>query len=134
MSNAADKPQVAVGHVSLAVSDIDASYQFYVDAGLRPFAKDKEIAILEMAGGTHLILFPRRGGETGPGQAQSLDLMIAGRTLDELTDYRSQLVAKGVAASPIPEQRFYGHYRFSAPDPDGHEITFFTSHASDLPV
>ena len=129
---AADKPQVAVGHVSLTVSDIEASHQFFVDAGLRPFIKDKEIAILEMAGGTHLILFPRGGPEEG--EAQSLDLMIAGRTLDELTAYRSQLTAKGVAASPIPEEKFYGHYRFTAPDPDGHQITFFTSHASHLPV
>lgn len=129
-----DKPQVAVGHVTLSVSDIDASYKFYVDAGLRPFAKDEEIAILEMAGGTHLILFPRGGDGAGPGHAQSLDLMIAGRTLDELEGYRSRLVASGIAASPIPEQKFFGHYRFSAADPDGHQITVFTSHASDLPV
>jgi catechol 2,3-dioxygenase-like lactoylglutathione lyase family enzyme len=132
MSNTVDKPQVAVGHVSLSVSDIDASYKFYVDAGLRPFAKDKEIAILEMAGGTHLILFPRGGGDEG--SARSLDLMIAGRTLEELEGYRARLVASGVAASPIPQQKYFGHYRFSAADPDGHEITVFTSHASDLPV
>ncbi len=132
MPNAEDKPQVAVGHISLTVSNIEASHQFYVDAGLRSFAKGDDLAILEMAGGTHLILFPRGGPEEG--QAQSLDLMIPGRTLDELTAYRSRLTAKGVAASPIPEQKFYGHYRFTAPDPDGHEITFFTSHASDLPV
>src|SRR5258708_23710343 len=112
MPNAADKPQVAVGHVSLTVSNIEASHQFFVDAGLRPFAKDKEIAILEMAGGTHLILLPRGGPDAGPNQTQSLDLMIAGRTLDELTAYRSRLTAKGVAASPIPEKKFYGHYRF----------------------
>ena len=132
MPNAEDKPQVAVGHVTLTVSNVEASHQFYVDAGLRSFAKGDELAILEMAGGTHLILFPRGGAEEG--RAKSLDLMIAGRTLDELTAYRSRLTAKGVAASPIPEQKFYGHYRFTAPDPDGHEITFFTSHASDLPV
>jgi len=132
MPDGSDKPQLAVGHITLTVSNLEASHQFYVDAGLRSFAKGDELAILEMAGGTHLILFPRGGPEEG--QAQSLDLMIAGRSLDELSAYRSRLTAKGVKASPIPEQKFYGHYRFTAPDPDGHEITFFTSHASDLPV
>jgi catechol 2,3-dioxygenase-like lactoylglutathione lyase family enzyme len=127
-----DKPQVAVGHITLTVSDIETSHRFFVDAGLRSFAKDKDIAILEMAGGTHLILFPRGGPDVG--QAKTLDLMIAGRTLESLTAYRDGLVAKGVPASPIPEERFFGHYRFTAPDPDGHPITFFTSHASDLPV
>jgi catechol 2,3-dioxygenase-like lactoylglutathione lyase family enzyme len=127
-----DKPQVAIGHVTLTVSDIEASHRFYVDAGLRPFAKDKDLAILEMAGGTHLILFPR-GGQGPEGEA-SLDLMIAGRTLEALSAYRANLVAKGVAASPIPEQKYFGHYKFTAPDPDGHPVTFFTSHASDLPV
>jgi catechol 2,3-dioxygenase-like lactoylglutathione lyase family enzyme len=132
MANAEDKPQVAVGHITLTVSNVEASHQFYVDAGLRSFAKGDDLAILEMAGGTHLILFPRGGPEEG--QARSLDLMIAGRTLDDLTAYRSRLMATGVAVSPIPEQKFYGHYRFTAADPDGHEITFFTSHASGLPV
>jgi catechol 2,3-dioxygenase-like lactoylglutathione lyase family enzyme len=127
-----DKPQVAIGHITLTVSDIDASHQFYVDAGLRSFAKDKEISILEMAGGTHLILFPRGG--PGPEGAASLDLMIAGRTLETLSAYRDNLIAKGVAASPIPEEKYFGHYRFTATDPDGHPITVFTSHASDLPV
>jgi catechol 2,3-dioxygenase-like lactoylglutathione lyase family enzyme len=132
MASAEDKPRVAVGHITLTVSNVETSHQFYVNAGLRSFAKGDDLAILEMAGGTHLILFPRGGGEEG--RAQSLDLMIAGRTLDELTAYRSRLTEAGVEASPIPEQKFYGHYRFTAADPDGHEITFFTSHASDLPV
>jgi catechol 2,3-dioxygenase-like lactoylglutathione lyase family enzyme len=133
-------PPVAIGHLTLTVADLEASYRFYVDLGLRSFDKEDSMAILELRGGTHLLLFKRGGPvdqDEGPfdqAKADAIDLMIAGRSLEELQAFRSHLVERGHAAEPIPDRRFFGHYVFKAKDPDGNEVTASTSHASDLPV
>ena len=64
----------------------------------------------------------------------AIDLMIEGRTFEELDAYRTVLIAGGVHADPIPDKRYCGHYIFKARDPDGNEVTVSTSHASNLPV
>lgn len=134
-------PPLAVGHLSLTVADLEASYRFYDDLGLRTFDKGGDMAILELRGGTHLLLFKRGGAADGPSEgpfdgakAGSLDLMIAGRSREDLEALRSHLVERGHAPAPIPDQRFFGHYVFTARDPDGNEVTVSTSHASNLPV
>lgn len=135
-------PPVGVGHMSLTVADLEASHRFYLDLGLRPLGKSDGMAILELRGGTHLLLFQSGGaaaGAEGDGPfdnagIRSVDLMLAGRTLDDLVRFRDSLTAKGHAADPIPERRFFGHYVFKARDPDGHEVTVSTSHASEFPV
>ena len=133
-------PPLAIGHLALTVADLEASYRFYIDLGLRSFAKEDAMAILELRGGTHLLLF-KAGGPVGQDEgpfdqakAESIDLMIAGRSRDELEALRSHLVERGHAPEPIPDRRFFGHYVFKAKDPDGNEVTVSTSHASDLPV
>jgi catechol 2,3-dioxygenase-like lactoylglutathione lyase family enzyme len=133
-------PPLGIGHLSLTVGDLEASYRFYADLGLRSFGKGDGMAILELRGGTHLLLF-RQGGPQGQDEgpfdnakATSLDLMIAGRSLDELTAFRDAFAACGHAPGPIPDRQFFGHYVFKAKDPDGNEVTVSTSHASNLPV
>jgi catechol 2,3-dioxygenase-like lactoylglutathione lyase family enzyme len=133
-------PPVAIGHLSLTVADLEASYRFYVDLGLRSFDKEESMAILELRGGTHLLLFKRGGpvgqdeGPFGAAKAESIDLMLAGRSLEELQAFRDHLIERGHAPEPIPDRRFFGHYAFKAKDPDGNEVTVSTSHASNLPV
>ncbi len=137
----AEVPPVGLGHAALTVANVKASHEFYVDLGLRSLGKDEAMAILELRGGTHLLLFQRdgpadvdTGGPLDQRPAESIDLMIAGRTFAELDVYRARLVAKGLTPDPIPDQRFFGHYVFKARDPDGNEVTVSTSHASELPV
>jgi catechol 2,3-dioxygenase-like lactoylglutathione lyase family enzyme len=134
-------PPVAVGHLSLTVADLEASYRFYVGLGLRTFDKDEAMAIMELRGGTHLLLFKRGGPADGDDEtpfdqarAGALDLMIAGRSREELEAFRGRLVNGGHAPEPIPDRRFFGHYVFKARDPDGNEVTVSTSHASDQPI
>ncbi|MFI4972995.1 MAG: VOC family protein [Caulobacterales bacterium] len=136
-----DVPPVAFGHIALTVANLEASHKFYEDVGLRSFMKDDEMGILELRGGTHLLLFrrdgpgqPASGGPLDQKPAERIDLMIAGRTFEDLDAFRSRLVAQGIQASPIPDQRFFGHYAFQATDPDGNQVTISTSHASDLPI
>lgn len=133
-------PDFAIGHLSLIVGDVAACHRFYADLGLRTFDKGESMAILELRGGTHLLLFQRGAPDSGVespfdgARGTSVDLMIAGRSREELEAVRGRLVAHGHAPEPIADRRFFGHYVFKAKDPDGNEVTVSTSHAGNLPV
>jgi len=54
------KPPVGVGHMSLTVADVEASNRFYAALGLRVVGKGDDMSILELRGGTHLLVPARR--------------------------------------------------------------------------
>src|ERR1700734_1786038 len=126
-------PELAVGHLVLKVADLKSSCQFYSNLGLPPFAIDEKFAIVELRGGTHLLLF--EVGLVGEDVAESLtgqfherfserfDLMIKGKGLNELKKYRLELIRWGIAAGEIPDETFFGHHLFCIKDPDGNGIT-----------
>ena len=132
--------QLAVAHLVIKVADLKSSCEFYSNLGIPPFAIDEEGAIIELRGGTHLILLSV-DQPTGEGVAESLtgqfhkkfseqfDLMINGKGLDELKKYRLELISQGIAAGEIPDETFFGHHLFCIKDPDGNGITIYTSHA-----
>ncbi|MGA8556617.1 MAG: VOC family protein [Candidatus Acidiferrales bacterium] len=131
--------ELAVAHLVLKVADLKSSCQFYSNLGLPPFAIDEKFAIVELRGGTHLLLF--EVGLAGEDVAESLtgqfhkrfseqfDLMIKGKGLNELKKYRLELIRRGIAAGEIPDETFFGHHLFCIKDPDGNGITIYTSHA-----
>ena len=134
------KPAVGMGHVSLTVADVETSNRFYAMLGLRVVGKGEDMSILELRGGTHLLLF-QRGSASAEAESPfeqpapgAIDLMIEGRTFEELDAYRTALITGGIHPDPIPDKRYFGHYIFKARDPDGNEVTISTSHASELSV
>jgi catechol-2,3-dioxygenase len=139
MKTAVDS-ELAVAHLVFKVADLKSSCQFYSNLGIPPFAIDGESAIVELRGGTHLILLSV-DQLAGEGVAESLtgqfhkrfseqfDLMIKGKGLDELKKYRLELISRGITAGEIPDETFFGHYLFCIKDPDGNGITIYTSHA-----
>ena len=134
------EPELAVAHLVFKVADLRSSCQFYSNLGLPPFAIDEKVAIIELRGGTHLVLL-EVDQLAGEGIAESLtgqfherfseqfDLMIKGKGLNELRKYRLELISRGIAAGEIPDEAFFGHYLFCIKDPDGNGITIYTSHA-----
>jgi len=132
--------ELAVGHLVFKVADLKSSCQFYSNLGLPPFAIDEEVAIIELRGGTHLLLL-EVDQQAGEDVAESLtgqfhkrfserfDLMIKGKGLNELKKYRLELIRRGIAAGEIPDELFFGHHLFCIKDPDGNGITIYTSHA-----
>jgi len=134
-------PELAVAHLVFKVADLKSSCQFYSNLGIPPFAIDQESAIIELRGGTHLILLSV-DQQAGEGVAESLtgqfhkrfseqfDLMIKGKGLDELKKYRLELISRGIPAGEIPDEAVFGHYLFCIKDPDGNGITIYTSHAN----
>jgi catechol 2,3-dioxygenase-like lactoylglutathione lyase family enzyme len=131
--------ELAVAHLVFKVADLKSSCQFYSNLGIPPFAIDEKFAIVELRGGTHLLLF--EVGLAGEDVAESVtgqfhkrlserfDLMIKGKGLNELKKYRLELVSRGIAAGEIPDETFFGHHLFCIKDPDGNGITIYSSHA-----
>jgi catechol-2,3-dioxygenase len=132
--------ELAVAHLVFKVVDLKRSCQFYSNLGIPPLFSDDEVAIIELRGGTHLILLSV-DSMAGEGVAESLtgqfhkrfseqfDLMIEGKGLDELKKYRSEIISRGIAAGEIPDETFFGHHLFCTKDPDGNGITIYTSHS-----
>ena len=132
--------ELAVAHLVLKVADLKSSCQFYSKLGLPPFATDDKVAIIELRGGTHLLLLSvdepagEEIAESLTGQfhkrfSEQFDLMIEGKGLDELKKYRLELLSRGIAAGEIPDEAVFGHHLFCIKDPDGNGITIYTSHA-----
>jgi len=132
--------ELAVAHLVFKVADLKRSCEFYSNLGISPFAIDGEVALIELHGGTHLLLLEvdqLAGGdvaESVTGQfhkrfSEQFDLMIKGKDLNELEKYRLELISRGIAAGEIPDETFFGHHLFCIKDPDGNGITIYTSHA-----
>jgi catechol 2,3-dioxygenase-like lactoylglutathione lyase family enzyme len=138
-------PAAAFGHFVMKVSDIDISYQFYTKLGLRPFGMYPGVAIIELRGGTHILLFSKSDelpsslissqlGQRGGTFNEKLDLMIDAKSRADLELYRMTLIEKGLSAEEIAKDKIFGHDYFQLADPDGNGITIYTSHTGELPI
>jgi catechol-2,3-dioxygenase len=138
MKTAVDS-ELAVGHLAFKVADLKNSCQFYSNLGIPPFVVEEKVAIIELRGGTHLLLLEVDLAAEGIAQSltgqfhqrfsEQFDLMIKGKGLNELKKYRLELISRGIAAGEIPDETFFGHHLFCLKDPDGNGITIYTSHA-----
>jgi hypothetical protein len=76
MSQTVDqRPPVAVGHVRLPATNVAAAERWLQSVGLRPIFADDGLAVLELRGGTHVVV---RKVEEPPatGSAAPFDLMV----------------------------------------------------------
>ena len=119
------RPPVAVGHVRIKVRDIGAAARWLETVGLRPIVTRDEIAVLELRGGTHVVVFPAE--PPAPGTAAPFDLMV-----DDIDAAHRFYAEKGL--SPLPIRRGRIHDSFELPGPDGWIFTVNSSHASGQPV
>lgn len=87
---------------------------------MRPvFARD-DLAIFELRGGTHLLLF---AGEPQPaGTDAPFDLMV-----DDIDATRAKFEARGLAPSALSSAAG-DHLTFTVADPDGYRLRVFNSH------
>ena len=120
------RPPVAVGHVRLPASDVAAAARWLETVGLRPIFASAELAVLELRGGTHVVV--RQAGQTPQaGTAAPFDLMV-----DDIDAACRDYAAKGLAPSEISRGRI--HDSFHLTGPDGHDFTVTSSHAGGRPV
>ena len=121
-----NRPPVAIGHVSLSVSDIAQTTRYFETLGMRLIHLGETVSILELRGGTHLVVKPA-DGPIAPRSKAPFDLMV-----DDIGVAREDYAAKGMAPSAMESSRI--HEWFTVRDPDGYEITITSSHVSDQPV
>jgi len=121
-------PALAVGHVVLHVANVTAAAAFYQRLGLRPVWRRDDMAILELRGGTHLLLF-RRATKRRSTRPAPFDLMA-----DDLAAAHANADTHGLAPSAIEHEQRSGHRSFSLRDPDGHRLTVYSSHTDGRPV
>jgi catechol 2,3-dioxygenase-like lactoylglutathione lyase family enzyme len=114
------RPDVWVGHLMLAVRDVQRSADFWRDLGMREIERNEDVAIMELRGGTHLLLVPGAGDATD-GTGGPFDLMV-----DDLEATHARWQAGGLAPTPIAPTAH--HTAFEVRDPDGYVVSVYSSH------
>lgn len=119
-----ERPPLWVGHVTLRTPVMEESEAFMAQIGMRKVDGGKDVAILELRGGTHLVLL--RDSEAEPGEA-GFDLMV-----EDVDDSWKRFNDRGVQLTEIERGRI--HDSFVITEPGGNTIVVNSSHVTDLPV
>ncbi|WP_392533540.1 VOC family protein [Nostoc sp. C117] len=120
------RPPVAIGHVRLYVSNVLEASEFFIKIGLRPIAQSEQVAVLELRGGTHLVL--RTSPEAiAPGTKTPFDLMV-----DDVFATREAFSEWGLTVSEIETGRI--HNTFTLTGPDGYLLPLTSSHTDGREV
>ena len=126
MTRIDERPPVWIGHVFMAVTDVRQSAEYMCKLGMREIFQADNISVLELRGGTHLLLQAASDPIT-PGTVAPFDLMV-----DDLEISHEKFDALGLSPSTIQDNTF--HRSFTLCDPSGYVITVNSSHVSDSPV
>jgi len=115
-----ERPAVWVGHLTVPVTDLARSTAFWTGLGMRAVEQNPSVTVLELRGGTHLVLYP---AEVPPvsGTEVGFDLMV-----EDLAATHSAWTDAGLAPSAINHGRI--HDSFTVADPDGWVLTVISSH------
>jgi len=101
----------------LTVAEVERSAEFFRAVGMREVESSTDVAIMELRGGTHLVLVP---GPVTAGDAP-FDLMV-----EDLNEIHREWTEKGLEPGAISQDRV--HESFVVTDPDGHRLTIRNSH------
>jgi len=118
------RPPVWVGHVAMYTPCVTESTEFMQLLGMRLVADGDEFAVLEMRGGTHLVL------TSDPDSAlikADFDLMV-----EDLDTTHARHTELGLDPGDI--ERGDIHDNFELREPGGTVITINSSHVGKLPV
>ena len=121
-----ERPPVWIGHMFLAATDVEKTATFMRKIGMRDIFQSDSIVVLELRGGTHLLLQPTADA-IAPGTKAPFDLMV-----DEIDASHAEFEKLGLSPSTIEDGRI--HRSFTISDPSGYEITVNSTHVSNLPV
>ncbi|MBT8437999.1 MAG: glyoxalase/bleomycin resistance/dioxygenase family protein [Gammaproteobacteria bacterium] len=124
MNNAEKRPPVWVGHVAMYTLKVTESSEFMQKLGMRWVAGSDDFAVLEMRGGTHLVLTSDQ--ESALIRAD-FDLMV-----EDLDTAHARYLELGLEPGEIERGKI--HDSFEMREPGGTVITFNSSHVGKLPV
>jgi catechol 2,3-dioxygenase-like lactoylglutathione lyase family enzyme len=118
------RPDIAIGHVRLSVGSVADTTDFFVKLGIRTLVEQADFAVLELRGGTHLVLRTWDEPETSP---VAFDVMV-----DDIDAAYAQLRGYGMDVTDISRGRI--HDSFEVQTPDRRALTMTSSHAGDRAV
>lgn len=118
------RPTFAIGHMRLAVQDVPSAYGFFVRHGMRGILERDDFAILELRGGTHLILGQAEAA-IAEGERAPFDLMV-----DDIDEAHRRFLEDGVEATTI--ERGNIHDSFAVKGPSGYSIPINSSHVAGI--
>jgi catechol 2,3-dioxygenase-like lactoylglutathione lyase family enzyme len=119
------RPPVWIGHVVMETSRLEETASFMRKLGMRPIVQRPEVAVLELRGGTHLVLLANANVTASDAR---FDLMV-----EDLNATHKQFVELGLDPTPI-ERISPEHEGFKVREPSGNVITFYSNHVSGQPV
>jgi hypothetical protein len=111
-----ERPPVWVGHIVVNATDRAEATRFYLDLGMREIEINDQVSVLELRGGTHLVVV---GGD--PAADAPFDLMV-----DDIDGAHEKWAELGMEPSSIERGRI--HDKFFLTDPSGTRITINSSH------
>jgi catechol 2,3-dioxygenase-like lactoylglutathione lyase family enzyme len=121
-----NRPAVAIGHVRIESHEVPKTIDFFATLGLRHIFRNERFGVLELRGGTHLIVSgcdkPVRKGTKAP-----FDIMV-----DDIDATHKEYQKKDFDPSEIT----FGsvHSSFSIRAPSGHKLKITSSHAGKRAV
>ena len=126
MSDAELRPPVWVGHVVLESDRLAETAEFMRTVGMRPVFEGPGVVILELRGGTHLVVVAKTAVVVGDAP---FDLMV-----EDLQATHVRFTELGLAPTPIEAVPGIDHTFFRLREPAGHVLTFYSNHVSGKPV
>lgn len=118
------RPLAAVGHVSMTAKGVEAAARRLQGVGVRTLLVREDFAVLELRGGTHIVL---RAAEADDVREASFDLMY-----DDIDAAHDLFGRHGFERTEI--ERGTIHDSFTAVAPESFRVRVNSSHASDQPV
>jgi catechol 2,3-dioxygenase-like lactoylglutathione lyase family enzyme len=116
-----ERPPIWIGHVTLETDDLDASETFMKQVGLRAIFRGDDVAVLELRGGTHIVLLP---GDGNAGRDAAFDFMV-----EDVDRAHADMTAQGFPTTDI--ERGDIHDSFFVIEPGGNRIKVNSSHVPD---
>lgn len=115
------RPPVWIGHVTLRTPVLEETERFMTRVGMRTIFRGDEVAVLELRGGTHVVLIA--DADAQPGKAD-FDLMV--EDIDATyADYKTA----GFELTEVHEGNI--HKSFTVTEPGGHRIVINSTHVRD---
>lgn len=120
------RPPVAVGHVHLETHKVPATIDFFLALGLRHIFRNDRFGVLELRGGTHLVV-SERDKPVRKGKKAAFDLMV-----DDIEKAHKDYAKKGFEPTEIKSGSV--HSSFFVKVPSGHKLKINSSHAGNRAV
>ena len=115
-----ERPDLWTGHVVLYSRDPVGCGLFYERLGMRAIASTEAFAVLELRGGTHLVIRHDPGAQGGPAP---FDLMV-----EDLDETWEKWRAGGITVSGVGQDERGIHRVFTVTDPDQNTLVVNDSH------